>query len=76
MSNQYEVKREQPHQRLPSTVGNDNPFLRRPKSIKVNVKRLDSIRKRNIQNDNQRYVKEERRGQAGWVPIPYPVYKK
>ena len=58
INNHYEVKRENS-----GTVGNENPFLsRRPKSIKVNLKRFD--------RSNQK------RGQPGWVPIPYPVYKK
>lgn len=70
VSNQYEVKRENPKQILATTaVGNDvNPFLRRrPKSVQVTVKRRDSLR---------RTGDDDQDGRKGWVPIPYPIYKK
>lgn len=61
ITNQYGVNvRETPKQRY--AVGNDNPFLRRPKSVQVTVKRIDSLHKK-MEDD-------------GWIPIPYPMYKK
>jgi hypothetical protein len=70
VTNQYEVKRENPKQILATTaVGNDvNPFLRRrPKSVQVTVKRRDSLR---------RTGDDDQDGRKGWIPIPYPIYKK
>ena len=70
VTNQYEVKRENPKQILATTaVGNDvNPFLRRrPKSVQVTVKRRDSLR---------RTGDDDQDGREGWIPIPYPIYKK
>ena len=58
VGNQYHVKREHA---APAAPGIDNPFLRKPKSITVNVKRLDKLG----QDDRDD-------GSKGWKPIPYP----
>jgi len=61
ITNQYGVNvRESPKKTY--AVGNDNPFLRRPKSVQVTVKRVDNLHKK-MEDD-------------GWIPIPYPIYKK
>ena len=67
ITNHYEVKRENQKQTLPATVGNDNPFLRNraPKSVRVQLKRLDSLQSKKSDD-----------GSEGWIPIPYPIYRK
>jgi len=61
ITNQYGVNvRESPKKTY--AIGNDNPFLRRPKSVQVTVKRVDNLHKK-MEDD-------------GWIPIPYPIYKK
>ena len=67
ISDQYEVKRENTEKTLATkAVGNDyhNPFLRRPKSVRVTVKRFDNLAEDNVDD-----------GTKGWIPIPYPIYK-
>lgn len=64
VSNQYEIKRE--NYRQHSDIGNDNPFLRRPRTLKVSVKTLSNHR------SDEEYEEDE--GSNGWIPIPHPVY--
>jgi hypothetical protein len=57
-NNQYDIKRET-LPKVMASIGNDNPFLRRPKKLV-------------FQNRQNRHDD----GRQGWIPIPYPIYKK
>lgn len=71
VSDQYEVKRENFKH---SAVGNDNPFLRRPRTLQIAVKTIPTSNQRHDIDAVTAHDDDE--GRKGWIPIPYPIQSR